>query len=178
MHHGSTLIICLLIRALQLRVSSAMSNAPVILTLDCDTYCSDPRSPLRALCYLLDPALSSNLAFVQFPQRFYGINKNDIYGGEIKRLYTITARGKDGILGPSYFGSGCFISRRCLQGIPSSPSLAQEARVPSSSESVLRKAHEVAGCTYELGTKWGSVVTEQMLLLRSTPNGEFAGVLC
>ncbi|URE31632.1 cellulose synthase-like protein [Musa troglodytarum] len=141
-----------------LRVSNTMSNAPVILTLDCDTYCSDPRSPLHALCYLLDPALSSNLAFVQFPQRFYGINKNDIYGGEIKRLYTITARGKDGILGPSYFGSGCFISRRCLQGIPSSPSLAQEARVPSSSESVLRKAHEVAGCTYELRTKWGSVM--------------------
>ncbi|RRT41156.1 hypothetical protein B296_00058024 [Ensete ventricosum] len=143
---------------MKLRVSSTMSNAPVILTLDCDTYCSDPRSPLLALCYLLDPALSSNLAFVQFPQRFYGINKNDIYGGEIKRLYTITARGKDGLLGPSYFGSGCFISRRSLQGIPSSPSLAQEARVPSSSESVLRKAHEVAGCTYELRTKWGSVM--------------------
>ena len=42
---------------LKLRVSAAMTNAPIIPTLDCDMYSNDPQTPLRALCYLLDPKL-------------------------------------------------------------------------------------------------------------------------
>ncbi|RWW46713.1 hypothetical protein BHE74_00047341 [Ensete ventricosum] len=140
------------------RVSRTMSNGPVILTLDCDTYSNDPRSPLHALCYFLDPALSPDLAFVQFPQIFQGLNKNDIYASEVKRLYTINPRGKDRLGGPNYVGTACYFLRRSLQGTPSSTSVAPEANDPLSSESVLRKAHEVAGCTYEPGTKWGSSV--------------------
>ncbi|THU68524.1 hypothetical protein C4D60_Mb08t04790 [Musa balbisiana] len=140
------------------RVSSTMSNGPMILTLDCDTYSNDPRSPLCALCYFLDPALSPDLAFVQFPQIFQGLNKNDIYACEVKRLYTINPRGKDGLGGPNYVGTACYFSRRSLQGMPSSTSLAPGAIDPLSSESVLRKAHEVASCTYEPGTKWGSSI--------------------
>lgn len=148
---------------LKTRVSSTMSNGPMILTLDCDTYSNDPRSPLRALCYFLDPALSPDLAFVQFPQIFQGLNKNDIYACEVKRLYTINPRGKDGLGGPNYVGTACYFSRRSLQGTPSSTSLAPGANDPLSSESVLRKAHEVASCTYEPGTKWGSsVIIEKM----------------
>ncbi|KAM4123116.1 hypothetical protein ACB094_01G135800 [Castanea mollissima] len=62
-----------------LRVSAAMTNAPIILTLDCDMYSNDPQTPLRALCYLLDPTLQSKVGYDQFPQMFYGINKNDTY---------------------------------------------------------------------------------------------------
>ncbi|CAL9153551.1 unnamed protein product [Musa hybrid cultivar] len=135
------------------RVSSAMSNAPVILTLDCDMYCNNPRAPLHALCYFLDPVVSADLAYVQFPQCFHGINENDIYASEIKRLFKINPRGMDGLRGPNYVGTGCFFSRRSLHstGLPAH-------RGPSVSESALQKAVEAAACSFELGTKWGSSI--------------------
>lgn len=136
-----------------------MSNGQLILTLDCDTYSNDPRSPLHALCYFLDPDLSSDLAFVQFPQIFQGLNKNDIYACEVKRLYTINPRGKDGLGGPNYVGTGCYFLRRALHSNTLSQSLTPEANASLSSGSVLKKAHEVASCTFEPGTKWGYLVT-------------------
>ncbi|GMI76422.1 cellulose synthase like G3, ARABIDOPSIS THALIANA CELLULOSE SYNTHASE-LIKE G3 [Hibiscus trionum] len=60
-----------------LRVSTIMTNAPIILTQDRDMYSNDPGTPLRMLCYACDPAIQSTLGFVQFPQRFQGINKYD-----------------------------------------------------------------------------------------------------
>ncbi|KAJ9706243.1 hypothetical protein PVL29_001669 [Vitis rotundifolia] len=45
-----------------LRVSATMTNATVILTLDRDMYSNDPQTPLRALCYLLDPSMDPKLA--------------------------------------------------------------------------------------------------------------------
>ncbi|WOL03033.1 cellulose synthase-like protein G3 isoform X2 [Canna indica] len=137
------------------RVSRTMSNAPLILTLDCDTYSNDPRSPIHALCYFLDPDMSSDLAFVQFPQIFQGLNKNDIYACEVKRLYTINPRGKDGVGGPNYVGTGCYFLRRALQGSTlSSP----KTNASFSSDFTLKKAHEAASCAYEAGSKWGSSI--------------------
>ncbi|RZR87417.1 hypothetical protein BHM03_00014815 [Ensete ventricosum] len=46
-----------------IQVIFSFINAPVILTLDCDMYCNNPRAPLHALCYFLDPADSTDLAF-------------------------------------------------------------------------------------------------------------------
>ncbi|XP_008807239.2 cellulose synthase-like protein G3 [Phoenix dactylifera] len=148
------------------RVSSIMTNAPVVLTLDCDMYSNDPKSPFRALCYLLDPAMASKLAYVQFPQHFEGLNEGDIYGGEIKRLFRTNARGMDGFGGPNYVGSNCFFSRRALGGIRSSalaPLDSHESKEPRPCgslrlDSVMKRAHEAAGCDYEVGTKWGSTI--------------------
>ncbi|KAJ0048492.1 hypothetical protein Pint_14894 [Pistacia integerrima] len=53
-----------------LRVSAVMTNAPIVLTLDCDMYSNDPKTPLRVLCYVCDSATRSDLSYVQFPQRF------------------------------------------------------------------------------------------------------------
>ncbi|ONK69233.1 uncharacterized protein A4U43_C05F20720 [Asparagus officinalis] len=151
------------------RVSSIMSNSPVILTLDCDMSSNDPQTPRRALCYILDPEIAPKLAYVQFPQRFRGLNKNDIYGSEIKRLFRINPRGLDGLRGPNYVGSGCFFVRRSLYG-PQSPGpspfpsdlkwflMTDANRGSMRSESVLKRAHEVAGCNYELDTKWGDKI--------------------
>ncbi|XVF12934.1 hypothetical protein REPUB_Repub08aG0162700 [Reevesia pubescens] len=38
-----------------------MTNAPIILTQDCDMYSNDPQTPLRVLCYVCDPAIEPNL---------------------------------------------------------------------------------------------------------------------
>uniref|UniRef100_A0A0V0H6T7 Putative ovule protein n=1 Tax=Solanum chacoense TaxID=4108 RepID=A0A0V0H6T7_SOLCH len=64
---------------LQLRVSGIISNSPYILMLDCDMHSNDPSSARQAMCFHLDPKISPSLAFVQFPQRFRNISKNDIY---------------------------------------------------------------------------------------------------
>ncbi|KAK8970169.1 Cellulose synthase-like protein G3 [Platanthera guangdongensis] len=145
-----------------LRVSEAMTNAPVLLTLDCDMHSNDPGSPKRALCYLVDPDLAPNLSYVQFPQRYRGINADDIYGGEIRRLFLISARGFDGLHGPNYVGTGCFFSRRSLYGPP--PAVAVPTNYESKgcsllrSEIVLQRARNALSCKYDRAQEWGSKI--------------------
>ncbi|KAF5734984.1 hypothetical protein HS088_TW15G00483 [Tripterygium wilfordii] len=149
----------------KLRVSATMTNAPMVLTNDCDMYSNDPQTPLRALCYLLDPRMiDSQLGFIQFPQRFKGINKDDIYGCEHKRLYHINMIGMDGLRGPNFLGSGGFFFRRALFGGPStfvSPEISELCPThvvdkPIQSQEILALAHHVAGSNYENNTNWGS----------------------
>ena len=152
---------------MKLRVSATMSNAPIVLTLDCDMYSNDPETPLRALCYVSDLNIGPNLAYVQFPQRFRGINKNDIYASEFKRLFELNPIGFDGLRGPNYLGTGAFFRRRAFFGDPLtfiapeivelSPNHAVEE--PIKSPSILSLAHRVAGCNYENQTNWGSKVS-------------------
>ncbi|GLT49666.1 hypothetical protein SLA2020_232090 [Shorea laevis] len=149
-----------------LRVSAVMSNAPIIQTQDCDMYSNDPQTPLRVLCYVCDPAIRSKLGYVQFPQHFHGLNKNDIYASEYKRMYQINSMGLDGLMGPNYVGPGCFFVRRAFFGGPAPsamlppeiPQLGPDYVVdkPITSEAVLALAHKVAGCNYENQTQWGS----------------------
>ncbi|KAF5478056.1 hypothetical protein F2P56_004646 [Juglans regia] len=156
-----------------LRVSATMTNAPIILNLDCDMYSNDPRTPLRALCYLLDPKLMSQLAYVQFPQIFHGINKNDTYSCEYKRIFCCNPLGLDGMLGPSYVGTGCFFNRRAFFGSPSAivppeiPELGPDNVVDKfiQSQPILELAHKVAGCNYEYKTKWGYELSEPSFIL-------------
>ncbi|KVH91788.1 Cellulose synthase, partial [Cynara cardunculus var. scolymus] len=102
-----------------LRVSAVMTNAPIVLTQDCDMYSNDPKTPQQMLCFYVDQSMRHNLGYIQFPQRFHGINSADIYGSEYKRLYVINPGGMDGLRGPCYVGSGCFFDRRVFFGGPS-----------------------------------------------------------
>ena len=138
-----------------------MTNAPLILTLDSDMYSNDPQTPLRALCYLLDPSMDPKLGYIQFPQIFHGINKNDIYGGEMKHIFEALLPGMDGLAGPMFIGTGCFFRRKVFYGIPSeTPEMYQNRQVSHSikSREILAMAHHVAGCKYENQTKWGKKV--------------------
>ncbi|CAL1373630.1 unnamed protein product [Linum trigynum] len=152
-----------------LRVSATMSNGPIVLAVDCDMYSNDPKTPLRAMCYFCDPNLGpENSAYVQFPQKYHGINKNDIYAGEFQRLFQIQAMGFDGLRGPNHVGTGCFFRRRAFFGPPSSPVTPeipelQPDRVANKngsirSGSVSELAHKLAGCNYESQTHWGSKI--------------------
>ncbi|XVF51284.1 hypothetical protein PTKIN_Ptkin04bG0172500 [Pterospermum kingtungense] len=148
------------------RVSAAMTNAPIVLTLDCDMYSNDPRTPLRALCYVLDPEIQKKLAYIQFPQEFHGLNKNDIYACEQKRVFKLNPTGFDGLSGPDYLGSCCFFRRRALFGDPSTLVIPEIREIspdyivnkPLDAQSVLELAHQVAGCNYENQTEWGSKI--------------------
>ncbi|KAG8370356.1 hypothetical protein BUALT_Bualt14G0108400 [Buddleja alternifolia] len=97
----------------EIRVSAVISNAPIILVLDCDHYCNDPTAARQAMCYYLDPEISPKLAFVQFPQKFHNISKHDLYDG---RLYYYWRKwlGMDGIAGPSISGCNLFLKREAL----------------------------------------------------------------
>lgn len=77
---------------MQLRVSGIMSNAPYVLVLDCDFFCHDPISARKAMCFHLDPKLSSDLAYVQFPQVFYNVSKSDIYDVKIRQAYKVVKK--------------------------------------------------------------------------------------
>lgn len=141
-----------------------MSNAPIILTLDCDMYPNDPQTPLRALCYLSDFEIQSQLGYIQFPQMFHGINKDDIYSCEYKRIFQTNPMGLDGLLGPNHVGTGCFFNRRAFFGGPSTtyvspeiPELSPDHAVDKNiqSQPTLELAHKVARCDYENKTQWG-----------------------
>uniref|UniRef100_A0A1J3FRS3 Cellulose synthase-like protein G3 n=3 Tax=Noccaea caerulescens TaxID=107243 RepID=A0A1J3FRS3_NOCCA len=149
-----------------LRVSAVLTNSPVILVLDCDMYSNDPMTLVRALCYLTDPKIKSGLGFVQFPQKFQGISKNDIYACEYKRIFEINMVGFDGLMGPNFFGTGCFFNRRVFYGPPSNLILHEIDELgpnhitdkPIKSTDALALAHKVAGCIYEHNTDWGSKI--------------------
>lgn len=150
---------------LKLRVSAVMTNAPIILTLDCDMISNDPSTPHQMLCHFLDS--SPKFGFVQFPQRFNGLNKADIYASEFRRMFYINPVGMNGLSGPDYFGTGTFFRRRIFYGAPSSfiePEIVElnpdnfvERSIKN--QSILELAHHVAGCNYENQTNWGSKVS-------------------
>ncbi|XP_028117506.1 cellulose synthase-like protein G3 isoform X1 [Camellia sinensis] len=158
-HHQSSEV-----EQIKVRVSGIMTNAPIILTLDCDMYSNDPQTPHRMLCFFSDPKLRPNLGYIQFPQIFHGLNKDDIYACEFKGLFQTNPMGLDGLLGPNYVGTGCFFSRRVFFGGPSSflapeiPELWPDHVVskPIQAQQVLALAHQVADCKYENQTNWGS----------------------
>ncbi len=77
---------------MQLRVSGVMSNAPYMLVLDCDMYCNDPSSAKQAMCFHLDHNISTTLSYVQFPQTFYNVSKNDIYDAQSRSAYQVPTR--------------------------------------------------------------------------------------
>lgn len=146
-----------------------MTNAPLVLTLDCDMYSTDPTTALRVLCFLSDASNEPELAYIQFPQRYHGLNKGDIYGSEYKRVFICNPIGMNGFAGPNYVGTGCFFRRRALFGGPSLVTIENQDLSPNPShkivdkstpaQSVLELAHNVATSNYEDNTAWGSKVS-------------------
>ncbi|EXB55545.1 Cellulose synthase-like protein G2 [Morus notabilis] len=165
-----------------LRVSGVMSNSPYILALDCDMYCNDPTSARQAMCFHLDPNISSSLAFVQFPQRFHNIARKDIYESALRYTFSTLWQGLDGLDGPVLSGTGFVIKRMSLYGSfvhegadpmelkkyfgPSNEfikSLFQHIKSniingKDSSNELLQEAKFLASCTYGNQTKWGEEV--------------------
>lgn len=158
-------------------MSAVMTNAPLILTLDCDMCSNDPGTPRRVLCYLANPNIDqSDSAFVQFPQMFRGLNRDDIYCGSFRRLFQINPVGLKN--GSNYVGTGCFLRRRSLFGGPMAPvqpeipelSVDRVVKRPIHSRETLELAHRLAGSDYENMTSWGSKVNASLSLSRVLGN--------
>jgi cellulose synthase A len=56
-----------------------LTNAPFILNLDCDHYINNSKALREAMCFMMDPLVGKRICYVQFPQRFDGIDRSDRY---------------------------------------------------------------------------------------------------
>lgn len=70
-------------------MSSRISNGLVVLTVDCDMYSNNSESLRDALCFLMDEE-GERIAFVQFPQSFNNITKNDIYNTSLRVIMEVS----------------------------------------------------------------------------------------
>ncbi|KAK1312942.1 putative cellulose synthase A catalytic subunit 8 [UDP-forming] [Acorus calamus] len=98
------------------RVSAVLTNGPYLLNLDCDHYINNSKALRESMCFMMDPNLGKSVCYVQFPQRFDGIDKNDRYANRNTVFFDINLRGLDGIQGPVYVGTGCVFNRTALYG--------------------------------------------------------------
>lgn len=156
-----------------IRVSSKISNSPVILNVDCDMYSNNSDSVRDALCFLIgddenDSKSQPPIAYVQFFQQFDNITENDIYGNELRIIGKVEFPGADGNGGPLYIGSGCYHRREAISG----KKYCGEDEKAKSYTKILdwnhvntkatidkhgleKSAKVVASCDYETNTPWG-----------------------
>ncbi|XP_059291167.1 cellulose synthase-like protein G2 isoform X1 [Lycium ferocissimum] len=159
-----------------LRVSGIISNSPYILMLDCDMHSNDPSSARQAMCFHLDPKISPSLAFVQFPQRFHNISKNDIYDSALRAVFVVKWPGMDGLIGPMLSGTCFYMKRKAVYGNATHKAmdLSEMKKCFGSSNEFLntltstkhkefadnkiQEAKILASCTYEQDSQWGEQI--------------------
>ncbi|XP_015892030.2 cellulose synthase-like protein D5 [Ziziphus jujuba] len=105
------------------RTSAIMSNGPFVLNLDCDHYIYNSVALREGMCFMLDRG-GDRICYVQFPQRFEGIDPNDRYANHNTVFFDVSMRAFDGLQGPMYVGTGCIFRRTALYGF--SPPRATE----------------------------------------------------
>jgi len=98
------------------RVSAVLTNAPYLLNVDCDHYINNSKAIREAMCFMMDHTLGKKVCYVQFPQRFDGIDAHDRYANRNIVFFDINMKGLDGIQGPIYVGTGCVFRRQALYG--------------------------------------------------------------
>lgn len=74
------------------RASAVLSNAPFILNLDCDHYINNSKALREAMCFHMDSQLGNKLCFVQFPQRFYGVDTGDRYANHNNVFFDVSEK--------------------------------------------------------------------------------------
>ncbi|KAL7149848.1 hypothetical protein ABFS83_05G068900 [Erythranthe nasuta] len=97
------------------RASAIMSNGPFILNLDCDHYIYNSQAMREGMCFMMDRG-GDRICFVQFPQRFEGIDPSDRYANHNTVFFDVNMRALDGLQGPVYVGTGCLFRRTALYG--------------------------------------------------------------
>ncbi|KAL2316639.1 hypothetical protein Fmac_030515 [Flemingia macrophylla] len=147
-----------------LRVSSTISNSKIILVLDCDMHSNHSQSVRDALCFFMDEEKGHEIGFVQFPQTFENISKNDLYGNSLSIIMEVELHGADGYGGPLFIGTCGFLRRDALCGKKFS---GDHYKNDWNDENELVKANlqeleveskALASCTYEGNTLWGKEI--------------------
>ncbi|KAL8538348.1 hypothetical protein ACS0TY_000366 [Phlomoides rotata] len=97
------------------RASAIMSNGAFILNLDCDHYIYNSQAMREGMCFMMDRG-GDRICYVQFPQRFEGIDPSDRYANRNTVFFDGNMRALDGLQGPVYVGTGCLFRRIALYG--------------------------------------------------------------
>ncbi|ERN11524.1 cellulose synthase-like protein D4 [Amborella trichopoda] len=97
------------------RASAVMSNGPFILNLDCDHYIYNCLAIREGMCFMMDRG-GDTICYIQFPQRFEGIDPSDRYANHNTVFFDGNMRALDGLQGPVYVGTGCLFRRFALYG--------------------------------------------------------------
>ncbi|KAK6934939.1 hypothetical protein RJ641_035094 [Dillenia turbinata] len=97
------------------RASAILSNGPFILNLDCDHYIYNSQALREGMCFMMDRG-GDRICYVQFPQRFEGIDPSDRYANHNFVFFDINMRALDGLQGPVYVGTGCLFRRIAIYG--------------------------------------------------------------
>ncbi|KAK1305383.1 Cellulose synthase-like protein E6 [Acorus calamus] len=145
------------------RVSALVNNAPFVLNVDCDMYANNSQALRHAMCFFLDPEQGHRIGYVQFPQSFGGLTKNDLYANGVKRIYEIEFFGTNAFNGPMYAGTGTVHRRESLNGRKFTPDYRprlEDMKQGMGSGNVNwdeleAKAKVVTSCNYEMGKPWG-----------------------
>uniref|UniRef100_A0A803P028 Cellulose synthase n=1 Tax=Cannabis sativa TaxID=3483 RepID=A0A803P028_CANSA len=160
-----------------IRVSAVLTNGAYLLNVDCDHYFNNSKALKEAMCFMMDPAYGKKTCYVQFPQRFDGIDNHDRYANRNIVFFDINLKGLDGIQGPVYVGTGCCFNRKALYGalLMSQKSLEkrfgqspvfiaatfmEQGGIPPSTNlaTLLKEAIHVISCGYEDKTEWGKEI--------------------
>jgi len=68
-----------------------ISNSPIILNVDCDVYSNNSDSIRDALCFFMDEEMGHKVGYVQYPQNYTNLTKNDIYGNSLNVINEVSA---------------------------------------------------------------------------------------
>lgn len=144
-----------------IRVSGEISNAPIILNLDCDMYSNNADAIREALCFFMDEKRGHEIAFVQHPQRYSNVTKNDLYGNVARVTHEIELACLGSRGAALFCGTGCFHRRESLSG----KKYFKEHKInelnggKEKSQKTMEELEEaskvVANCSYEEATQWG-----------------------
>ncbi|TQE01531.1 hypothetical protein C1H46_012894 [Malus baccata] len=125
------------------RVSSVLTNAPFMLNVDCDMYANNPKIILHAMCLLLGFKHEKS-AFVQFPQMFYNILKDDPCGSKVVEAVKVR--------------TGCFHRRKVIYGSSLTDNEEENIDQPDNLSCAVDAAYHVAHSEFEHDTLWGKKV--------------------
>ncbi|KAH7574760.1 hypothetical protein ACOSP7_005989 [Xanthoceras sorbifolium] len=115
------------------RASAILSNGPFILNLDCDHYIYNCQALREGMCFMMDKG-GEGICYIQFPQRFEGIDPSDRYANHNTVFFDGNMRALDGVQGPFYVGTGCLFRRFALYGFdPPNPN-----KIPQSSNTEMQ----------------------------------------
>ncbi|KAL6650615.1 hypothetical protein ACP70R_009541 [Stipagrostis hirtigluma subsp. patula] len=127
------------------RVSAVLTNAPIMLNVDCDMFVNNPQVVLHAMCLLLGFDDEIHCGFAQAPQKFYGGLKDDPFGNQMEVIFKKIGFGISGLQGIFYCGTGCFHRRKVIYGV-----------TPDSTTDVKQRRTKGSPSYKELQTKFGS----------------------
>ncbi|KAL6885827.1 hypothetical protein ACP4OV_010088 [Aristida adscensionis] len=99
------------------RVSAVLTNAPIMLNVDCDMFVNNPQVVRHAMCLILGFDDEVHSGFVQAPQKFYGGLKDDPFGNQMEVMFKKFGLGVAGLQGIFYCGTGCFHRRKVIYGV-------------------------------------------------------------